>query len=221
MIDLTTVKGRIVATALRLAGERNWSEVSQRDIAEAAGMTLADVRGEFATKGAMLAEFARQVNAELMRRAPKRGEGQTARDAIFDAMMSRFDLLVPYRSALKSVMRSGLPEPELLKSLFEAQAAILESAGVSADGVGGAVRTAGLASVYASVFRTWLDDDDPGLARTMAALDRRLRRGEQTLASIEGFCTQACRMVSVFRPGSRKSDVPASGDTASPAAPAT
>ena len=45
---------------------------------------------------------------------------------------------------------------------------------------------AGLGLTYASVFRTWLEDDDPGLARTMAALDRRLRRGERTLGGIEG-----------------------------------
>ena len=39
--------------------------------------------------------------------------------------------------------------------------------------------------VYASVFGVWLEDDDPGLARTMAALDRRLRRGERTLRGVE------------------------------------
>ena len=62
---------------------------------------------------------------------------------------------------------------------------MLHAAGIGTDGVEGGLKVAGLASVYASVFRTWLDDDDPGLARTMAALDRRLRRGERTYARIE------------------------------------
>ena len=35
------------------------------------------------------------------------------------------------------------------------------------------------------MFRVWLEDDDPGHARTMAALDRRLRRGERTLRNAE------------------------------------
>jgi hypothetical protein len=33
--------------------------------------------------------------------------------------------------------------------------------------------------------RVWLDDDDPGLARTMAELDRRLRQAERTWMRLE------------------------------------
>ena len=51
----------------------------------------------------------------------------------------------------------------------------------------------GSASTYASVFRVWLEDDDPGLAKTMAALDRRLRRGERTLGGIEQLHTAVSR----------------------------
>jgi hypothetical protein len=86
------------------------------------------------------------------------------------------------------------------------------------------VKVAGLASVYASVFRTWLDDDDPGLARTMAALDRRLRRGERTFARIEDGLDLVRRMVAMVSPqqsrASRASSPPSSpppGDDPSPA----
>ena len=62
---------------------------------------------------------------------------------------------------------------------------MLQAAGIGTDGVGGGLRVSGLAMVYASVFRIWLEDDDAGLARTMAALDRRLRRGERTVRNVE------------------------------------
>ena len=42
-------------------------------------------------------------------------------------------------------------------------------------------RAQGLALVWARVMRVWLDDEDPGLARTMAALDKRLREAERTV----------------------------------------
>ena len=58
----------------------------------------------------------------------------------------------------------------------------------------GALRVPGLGMVYASVFGTWLEDDDPGLARTMAALDRRLRRGERTLRGVEQVGTALYRL---------------------------
>jgi hypothetical protein len=88
---------------------------------------------------------------------------------------------------------------------------MLEAAGIATDGPTGALRIGGLALTYASVFRVWLEDDDPGLARTMAALDRRLRRGERTMRSIEHagsvlnrLATEGPRFLrSVFRPPRR------------------
>jgi ubiquinone biosynthesis protein COQ9 len=110
------------------------------------------------------------------------------RDALFEVIMSRFDALLPYKSALRSIVGTGLPDMALMQRLFATQAWMLNAAGVPLDGVGGTVRVFGLASLYASVFRTWLDDDDAGQARTMAALDRRLRRGESSLATFDSVC---------------------------------
>ena len=72
---------------------------------------------------------------------------------------------------------------------------------------------AGLGLTYASVFRVWLQDDDPGLARTMAALDRRLRRGERALGGIE----QVHTAVSRFGEALQELDATLHADAASPA----
>jgi hypothetical protein len=68
---------------------------------------------------------------------------------------------------------------------------MLSAADISAAGPKGILRGQGLALLYASVLRTWLDDDDPGLARTMAALDRALSRG----AWWSGIFDQMCRFI--------------------------
>jgi hypothetical protein len=49
------------------------------------------------------------------------------------------------------------------------------------------VRAQGLAILFASVLRTWVDDDDPGHARTMAALDRALARGQRWSGFLDGL----------------------------------
>ena len=49
------------------------------------------------------------------------------------------------------------------------------------------MRVQGLLAVYSAILPIWLNDDDPGMARTMAALDRRLRRGESAIRGIERF----------------------------------
>ena len=53
---------------------------------------------------------------------------------------------------------------------------------------------------YAKVFRVWLDDSTPGLDRTMAALDRKLRSAEEMMASIESACERVCRIACGFMP---------------------
>ena len=84
-----------------------------------------------------------------------------------------------------------------LRISVEAARRILDSskaAGINTDGAAGGLRVTGLAAVYASVFRTWLEDDDPGHARTMAALDRRLRRGESAIRNVEQVASVVNRL---------------------------
>lgn len=198
MLDLGTSKGRIVAAALRLAGERSWNDVTLADIAKSAQVSLLDLRRDFGSKAEILAAFVRAVDDEVLARAPERDTSQPPRDAIFEVVMRRFDVLAPYKPALKSISASWPPEAALVRALAVSQAWMLRAAGIAAEGLDGQVRAAGLAVVYASVFRTWLDDDDPGLARTMAALDRRLRRGERTLNALDEIRSRLCSLAGTF-----------------------
>jgi AcrR family transcriptional regulator len=186
MLDQTTPKGRILAAALACAAQRSWVEVSLLDIAEAANASLADLRALFAGKGEIIAALLRAVDDEVLRSAPKRSEGQEKRDLLFDIVMTRFDVLAPHKAALKSIYESGPADLSLAGPYLSSQHWMMQAAGIGTEGATGALRVAGLGLAYASVFRTWLEDDDPGLARTMAALDRRLRSGERALGGIEG-----------------------------------
>jgi ubiquinone biosynthesis protein COQ9 len=185
MLDESTPKGRIASAALRLAAQKPWTDVTLLDIAEAANVPLNELRDAFKTKSDILAALVRSIDDEVLKNAPKRSDDQDRRDALFDIIMSRFDLLDPHKAALKSIHAAGSADPALARAILASQHWMLQAAGIGTDGPGGRLRVGGLAMVYASVFRTWLEDDDPGLARTMAALDRRLRRGERTVRNAE------------------------------------
>ncbi len=198
-IDQGTGRGRIVAAALQLAAERPWRDVTLCDIAERAGCNLVELRGEFSSKGAILAAFTRLIDDAVLAAAPKRDAAQSPRDALFEVVMARIDALAPYRAAIRSIRRSGVWEPAQMKALLASQSWMLAAAGIGNDGPEGRLKAAGLASVYASVMQTWLEDDDPGLAKTMAVLDRRLNRGERTMASLEEMKQAACKLAGIFR----------------------
>ncbi len=185
MLDQTTPKGRILSAALDCAAKKSWSDVTLLDVAEAANLPLGDLRGQFNTKDDVIAGLLRAVDDEVLKRAPKRAEGQEPRDVLFDILMTRFDVLGPHKAALKSIHASGPADFALARPFLASMHWMLQAAGIGTDGVGGGLRVSGLAMVYASVFRVWLEDDDAGLARTMAALDRRLRRGERTVRNVE------------------------------------
>lgn len=213
-MDFSTPKGRIVAALLRLAAERPWQDIVMLDIADAAGISLADLRREFERKAQILSSFGHMVDAEVMAKAPRRTPGQGARDAIFDVVMSRFDALAPYRAALKSAARGGAIDAALVKSLLRSQTVMLQVAGVETEGPLGKARVLGLAAVFTRVFHVWLDDEDPSMPRTMAALDRQLRSGERTLETVSGACKALSGVKDVFR---RRSG--GTGKPAEPSAP--
>jgi len=195
MIDTSTPKGQLIAAALKLAETRSWADITMLDIADAAHLPLDEVRRAFGSKSQILAAYMRQVDDEVLKRAPTRIADGARRDALFEVIMSRFDVLAPYKTALRSIFKSVPSDTTLVMPYLNAQRWMLAAAGINADGPTGLVRVGGLGSLYAAVFRTWLDDDDPGLARTMAALDRRLRRGESAIRSFDDAVSGAQRIV--------------------------
>ena len=130
----------------------------------------------------MLAAFHRRVDRAALAGAGDAGE--PPRDRLFDALMRRFDALAPHRAALRAILRDSLGDPAALlgaPALLFSMAWMLESAGLSAAGWRGRMRVHVLAGLYLSLFRVFLEDDGTDLAKTMAALDRRLRRVEAWL----------------------------------------
>jgi ubiquinone biosynthesis protein COQ9 len=200
MLEPTSTRNTIIATTLRLAAERPWRQVTLLEIASAAGITLTALRDEFPDKAHILSAFIKSVDDEVLARAAQPAPDQAVRDALFEVIMSRFDVLAPYKPALRSIAADATIDASQVRPLLASQQWMLEAAGIGTDGFEGAAKVLGLASVYASVFRVWLEDDDAGLARTMAALDRRLRRGERTLQRIDDICSGVSRFAAAMTP---------------------
>jgi AcrR family transcriptional regulator len=217
MFDDFSKRSKAIRAALDLAKEKGWGETSLADIAAAANLGLADLRREFSCKSDILRAFQAELDAEVLAKARVAGEAQTPRDRLFDVIMTRFELMQPYKPALKRITsylccRPGEAAPLLCGSLAS-QYWMLAGSGAKLEGPGGALRVAGLAAIYGKVFQVWLDDDTPSLDKTMAALDKRLGKGERMLSGIETACGDVCRVLCGFMPRGWKRG---GGTTASP-----
>jgi AcrR family transcriptional regulator len=181
----------VIDALMRLAADRPWSDIELIDIAEEAGVTLAEFRDLFPSKGAVLAGFSRRIDREVLDGTTDDLKDEPARERVFDVMMRRIDALAPYKKALRRIVSALREDPFALAALnrvgLNSQRFMLAAAGISTEGRLGRLKLQGAVIVLSNTMQTWLEDDDPALARTMARLDRELRRGERVLERAEDF----------------------------------
>lgn len=179
----------IVQALMGLAARKDWHEIEIADVAQAASVSLSEFRELFPSKGAILGAFSRGIDRKVLEGTSEDLAGEPARERVFDVMMRRLDALTPYKPALRRMMRDLQFDPLSLAALnqvsINSQRFMLAAAGIPTEGRLGGLKLQGAALVFARTLRVWLDDDDPALARTMARLDRALRRGEGLLEQAE------------------------------------
>ena len=202
---------RIIASFMALLAEQPIERIDLAEIAKRAEVSLADLRGEFSTTLAILAAHMKEIDRAVLRGGDGDMAQEPERERLFDVLMRRLETHAPYRGAIRSLLRSAARNPPLALALnglaVQSQQWMLAAAAIPSSGPKGMVRAQGLALLYASVLRTWLDDTDPGLARTMAALDSALARGQRWSSMLDDLLSVPARLCPTRpRPRPRRDD---------------
>lgn len=181
-------RDRILDAALTIAERDGWSKASLAVIAGEAGLPLGEVHAEFRSRSAILAGLTRRIDAAVLADAAPPDADEAPRERLFETLMRRFDAMKPQRPALRRIARSLSCDPLLAllsgPALLRSMAWMLEASGIPTTGPNGRLRVNGLVLIYLDVLRTFLGDETADLARTMAALDRRLRQAERCLGVV-------------------------------------
>ena len=181
----TPSRDAVIDALMRLAESRPWSDIELQDIAQEAGISLADLRDMFPSKGAILGGLSRRIDRQVLEGTTNDLAGEPARERLFDVMMRRLDALAPYKRALKRISQGMRGDPLSLAAMnqlaLNSQRYMLAAAGISTEDALGFLKLQGAVIIHANTLETWFDDDDPALARTMARLDREIRRGERVM----------------------------------------
>jgi AcrR family transcriptional regulator len=183
---------RIVRAFMQLLAEKPIERIDLTDIAEAAGVSLARLRAEFGAKLAILAAQTKEIDRQVLEGGDRETEQEPPRERLLDVLMRRLEAMQPHKGAVRSLMCSAMCRPGLALALNVLTARsmrwMLNAAGIGAAGPKGALRVQGLALLYAQVLRVWVDDNEPGLERTMAYLDRALTRGQNWSQLLDDVC---------------------------------
>ncbi len=188
MVKKADIQRHIVKTALALAATQGWRDTTLGDIADAAKLPIGELLAIYPSKLAIVAAYSRQIDGDMLKAIDPELASEPPRDRLFDVMMRRLDALAPNREAVRSIISASLCDPVSAVCgafvLRRSMVMMLEAASISAAGLPGIVKVKGLAAIYMSVLRVWLNDDSEDMAKTMSALDRALRRAE----CIIGLC---------------------------------
>jgi AcrR family transcriptional regulator len=186
---------KIIDAFFALLAGKPIETIEYAEIAARAGVPLAALRNEFGSKFAIVAAYVKETDRRVLEGGDADMAEEPARERLFDVLMRRLEEMSADRAAIRSLMGSARRYPSLALALnglaVRSQQWMLTAANIGAAGPLGMVRAQGLALMFAGVLRIFVNDEDEGLAKTMAALDRALGRGER----LSGFVDDLCRFI--------------------------
>ncbi|NBQ40495.1 MAG: TetR/AcrR family transcriptional regulator [Alphaproteobacteria bacterium] len=187
-----SARDRVIDALMALATERDWDQIEIGDIAERADISLSEFRDLFPSKGAILGAFARRIDHAVLAGDNEDLALESDKDRIFDVLMRRFDALTPYKEALKRMTPALSRDPLSLAALnqvaMNSMRFMLASAGIDTEGPMGLIKLQGSVLMFAKLLDVWYQDEDPGLSRTMAAMDTELKRGGMVVSRLDDLC---------------------------------
>jgi hypothetical protein len=177
----------LAQAALAVAAGKPWRSATIHDLAEAAGTSAADFypaslgdATDCVEEGFDLAMASRAVEPD-----------QNVRDRLFDLLMRRFEAMELVRAAVIAMEEGQDRDPAMMAAAHQRHARAarwaLTLAGLDPDGIGGAARAQGLAVIIGQARAAWRGDEAGDFAKTMASLDKNLRRAEEMFGRWAGF----------------------------------
>lgn len=172
----------LLVAAFDLIAERGWDGWTATLLSRRAGVPLAEVYRQFPRRTSMICALSRRVDETMLGFDPADMEGLPPRDRVFELLMRRLDALTPFRDGLDRLGRDARRDPGLVLingCRFERSMAwVQEAAELRSHGLGARIGRGLIAAAYLQTLRVWLTDRSADLAKTMAELDKQLRRIE-------------------------------------------
>lgn len=180
----------LLDAAFALIAEGGLAGYALRPLADRAGVSMLEVHRELPGRRALLRALSERVDETMLGIDLEEMTGLPPRDRVFELIMRRLDALTPYRPGLVRLRRDLAREPllALLQGcrLERSMRWLQEAAGLPSSGVRARVRRGMIGAVYLRTLEVWLGDESTDLARTMAELDKGLRRIEAFAGLREG-----------------------------------
>ena len=183
---MTSPRDKVVDAMLELAASRDFGEATLSDIAQRAGISLADLRDLFPSKGAIVGGFTRRIDRQVLEGLAGVNLTEPARERLQAVLAKRLEALEPYRASIASIVKWAKADPLMLTALnrevVNSMRYMLEAADMESDGPVGALKLQGLSLAWSRVIDAWLAGDR---VDGLNAIEKELARGERWVGHAE------------------------------------
>jgi hypothetical protein len=185
----SAVRRDLARAALTLASSMPWREVTLLKLADTAARPISDFYGASLGEAVDCVEeaFDRAIGDNLEALDP----AQSVRDRLFELIMRRFEAMEPHRAAVVAMEAGADRDPTLMAAAHQRHVRcarwVLALSGLEADGMTGQARAQGLGVIIGQARMAWRGDDAGDFNKTMASLDKNLRRAEEMFGRWAGF----------------------------------
>lgn len=171
---------------LKLVETHGWRTLTFDIMAENLGGSLSDLRQKYTTKEDILIDFNKEMDQKILSEISKEDlAGAAPRDQIQELFLYRFEILEPYKPALKIIYKDMLCHPtDLVPNMIDNLSSLnwlLSLSDSDLNGFLGFAKSQGLKVIYILAFKKWLEDTSQDHSKTMAFLDKSLRFGERII----------------------------------------
>jgi AcrR family transcriptional regulator len=170
----------LLVAAFGLIGDEGWRAFSFAELARRTGTSRVELYRQFRGRGALLGTLSRRIDEAMLEVDEAELVGLPPRDRVFELLMRRLEAMVPYRAGLARLAREARADPCLVAAtacrLERSLIWLQDVAGLRRHGLRARLARRAIGAAYLQTIRVWFKDEGADLGRTMAELDKQLRR---------------------------------------------
>ncbi len=185
------MKEKAFKACLGIIEREGWKAFTFAKAAQESGISLDVFHKHFSTPSDIMLHLFRKIDEKVLKITAFSSENLSPKDTLFEILMARFDVALPYKPIIKNFWHDWTLVPTDAPTLachgFSSMTWMLEAANLNPRGIAGILRAQGLMALYLLTLRTWLTDDSPDLGKTMVFLDNGLSKLERAAVYLPSF----------------------------------
>ena len=172
-------KNKIIIQAFEIIEKVGWDKFSLSLLSRSLKIPESSLKKVFKNKELILIDFSKMIdeNVDLLINFEDLKES-TVKDNLFELIMLRLEIMLPYRKALKKILSSKQINPFTIKTIslniIESLDFYLDISGSYFNERFDFLKKYTIFLIYVYACKEWLNDNSEDLSKTMSNLDRSL-----------------------------------------------